>query len=77
MLTTNYHHNSKMLTFYACCVWIALKSGRTHAQGPVVVDAANGRGCALLRHARIPALLPDACKGDGAFGVHGAFGFRC
>lgn len=61
--------------FYACSIWIAFKAGRTSTDRPVVVDPAYGGGRALLGDARIPAFLPNACKGQGTFRVGCAFRF--
>ena len=66
-----------VLTFNACSVGVAFQAGRADAHGPVIVDAANGGGCALLRHTRVTALLADACEHKRAFRVRRTFRFRC
>ena len=68
-----------ILTQDACCVGVSFQRGWTDAGGSVVVDPADSLDAALLplRDARVSALLPDACKVDGAFWVRGAFRRDC
>ncbi len=62
---------------HACSIGVALETGRTNANSPVVVDPAEGCLAALLRHAGIAALLPDACKLRRTFRVRDTFRSGC
>jgi hypothetical protein len=66
-----------ILTQDACCVGVALERSGADAGGTMVVHPADGLVAALLGDARVPALLPDACKVNRALGVGGAFRWGC
>ena len=66
-----------VLTEDTCCVGVALEGRRTDAGGPVVVHPADGLCATLLGDAGVPALLPDACKVQGALWIRCTFRRLC